>query len=347
VTGRPDHALAEQAVADSEALDADHRIRALTARWATLWTPRYARDRLAIAHEVVGLSGRHVQRQLAARHLLTTALLEMGDLAASDAEFALLADAIDRQRDPDFALLAVWWRAMRALMAGDLAGAEATAADLQARLAGASGRAAGTATLSMGTVSGIVAWERGLLGHAAAQLDAQGFTEHPGMQAVRALAHAQNGDVDTAHRILDEAFGPDLNDLGDDPMSISPLVLATEALAVAGDGGQAAALLERLAPHSDAVIVFAPGAVCMGAGTLYTGTAAALSGDMERARADLEDAAARNDALGAAPFTVRSLVRLALVLDRTGDAVGAARRTADAADLAARHGLTVAPFAAK
>jgi hypothetical protein len=199
--------------------------------------------------------------------------------------------------------------------------------------------------LSAGTVSGIVAWERGLLGHAAAELDAQRWTHHPGMQVVRALAHAQAGDAATAHRILDEALGPDLERLGDDPISVSPLVLASEVLAVAGDNGQATRLLERLTPYADTVVVFAPGAVCMGAGTLYTGTAAALAGDDARARMDLEDAVARNRVLGAVPFTVRSLVRLASVLERAREVTEAARCRAEAADLATSVGLEVAPFA--
>jgi hypothetical protein len=82
----------------------------------------------------------------------------------------------------------------------------------------------------------------------------------------------------------------------------------------------------------------------MGAGTLYTGTTAALAGDLLRARADLEDALARNQALGAVPFTVRTLVRLAWVLDRTGDPAGAAARRSEAAGLAASRALPVAPF---
>ncbi|HEU4675167.1 MAG TPA: BTAD domain-containing putative transcriptional regulator, partial [Motilibacteraceae bacterium] len=216
VRGRPDLGLAERSVADAQDLDVDHRFRALTARWATLWTPRHAHERLEVARELVALAGRHVQRQLAARHLLTTALLEVGDLAASDAEFTALAEAVERHRDPDFALLARWWHAMRALMSGDLAGAEAVATELHSQLSGASGRASAAATVSLSTVSGIVAWERGELGRAAADLDAQALTRHPGMQSVRALAHAQNGDPAAVHRILDEAFGPDLHLLGDD-----------------------------------------------------------------------------------------------------------------------------------
>ncbi|MGN6330718.1 MAG: BTAD domain-containing putative transcriptional regulator [Motilibacteraceae bacterium] len=342
--GQPDSELAARSVADARNLDAEHRFRALTARWATLWTPAHAAERLDVARELVALAGRNVQRQLAARHLLATALLEVGDLAASDAEFAALAEAIDRHRDPDFALLTVWWRAMRALMSGDMRAAEDTAAELHGRLAGAGGRAAATATLSLGTVSGIVAWERGVLGRAAADLDRQGFTRHPGMQSVRALAHAQNGDAATAHRILDDAFGPDFARLGDDAMAVSPLVLSAEVLAGAGHAGRAASLRERLAPHASAVIVFAPGAVCMGAGTLYTGTAAALSGDLPAALEDLEDAVARNTALGATPFTIRALTRLTAVLERSGHSSDAERRRDEAANLARQHDLPVAAF---
>lgn len=343
VSGRPEPSLVEQAEAGSSGLAPDDRIRALTARWATLWTPRYAADRLTIARQVMELSEGHPQNRLAARHLLTTALLEVGDLSGSDAEFAVLADAIDRYGDPDFALLSVWWRAMRALMSGDLTGAQATAGALQKAIANAGGRAADTATLSMGTVSGIVAWERGVLGQAAAHLDAQGFTRHPGMEAVRALAHAQAGDPDEAHRILDVAFGRDLQHLGDDPTAIAPLILTSEVLALAGDRGQAAPLLERLAPHAEAVIVFAPGAVCMGAGTLYTGTAAALAGDLARARVDLEDAVTRNRKLGADPFTGRSLIRLSSVLQRTEPAADSQAMRAQAQALADTHGLALTP----
>ncbi len=108
---------------------------------------------------------------------------------------------------------------------------------------------------------------------------------------------------------------------------------------------RAAVLVQRLAPYADAVIVFAPGAVCMGAGTLYTGSMAALTGDLPRARADLEDAVQRNRALGADPFTMRSLRRLAAVLERCGDPDGAAVAVQEAREIARRRGLALAPFA--
>jgi hypothetical protein len=302
--------------------------------------------RLGIARQLLGLAHGRVHRELAARHLLMTALLEVGDVDASDAEAARLADAAARHRDTDFGLLAVWWRAMRALLSGDLSGAEAVAAELHDRLAGAGGAAAAIATLSLATIANIVAWERGRLGESAAALAARGFVDHPGMQAVRALAHAEHGDGDAATAVLTAAFGPDLGRLGTGAAAVSPLVLAAEALARAGGGRtMARALLERLTPYADAVVVFAPGAVCMGAGTLYTGTAAALAGDLDRARRDLEDAVRRNRALGADPFTVRSLVRLAAVLAASGDAHAAAQHLREAAAVAGRRGLPVPAFA--
>jgi hypothetical protein len=232
---------------------------------------------------------------------------------------------------------------MRSLMSGDLGAAEQAAQELTAMVGEVSGVAAVTATLSTQTVAGIVAWERGQLGHAAAAFDVQGFTTHPGMQAVRALAHAENGDPGKAHLVLTEAFGAGLEHLGTDSTALSPLVLGAETLARAGDSGQARSLLARLTPYADRVILFAPGAVCMGAGTLYTGTLAALTGDLDRTRTDLEDAVERNRALGAEPFTMRSLHRLAAVLERTGRAAASLRQ--EAQEIAARRGLALAPFA--
>ena len=145
--------------------------------------------------------------------------------------------------------------------------------------------------------------------------------------------------------MLRESFGEGLERRGSDSTALSPLVLGAVTLARAGDGGLAATFLERLTPYADAVIVFAPGAVCMGAGTLYTGSMAALTGDLDRARRELEDAVERNQALGADPFTARALSRLAAVIDRSGDTELAARRLGEARAIAHRRGLALAPFA--
>jgi hypothetical protein len=293
----------------------------------------------------VARGGGAAHHELAARHLLATALLEAGDLAGSDAQAGRLAETARRHRNPDFALQVLWWRSMRALMSGDLAAAEEAAAELASEMGDVTGAAAATATLSRETVAGIVAWERDLLGHAAAQLDVQGFSDHPGMQAVRALAHAGAGHAERAREVLRSAFGSRLERLGADSTAVSPLVLGAEALARAGDDGLAPTLLDRLAPYAGTVIVFAPGAVCMGAGSLYTGSMAALAGDLERARRDLADAVDRNRRLGADPFTMRALSRLAAVEERCGAADAAVGLRREAAEVADRRGLALAPFA--
>src|SRR5205823_13747609 len=101
------------------------------ARRRALWGPENAQDRLALAREIVELADRARDRELAlrGRALCVVDLLELGDLAAADAEIAVHAALAQELREPFQLWHAAVWRAMRALCDGHFDDAERLAND--------------------------------------------------------------------------------------------------------------------------------------------------------------------------------------------------------------------------
>jgi hypothetical protein len=170
---------------------------------------------------------------------------------------------------------------------------------------------------SVETALGIAAWERRELPRLLPAWEQQGApTEHVGWAVVAALGLAQAGRVEESTAVVRRAVGPvgsggpqGLRDGGFD--GTATLVLLAEWAWEVQDRAWGAALLPRLEPLADAVVVLGAGGSCMGPGRLWTGSTAALAGRTERARRDLAVAADRCDRLGMPLFAQRARHRLA------------------------------------
>jgi hypothetical protein len=201
---------------------------------------------------------------------------------------------------------------MRLSMAGRLDEAVRTAQEAFSPLLNGSAETDRVLRASVETALGIAAWERRELPRLLPAWEERGApTEHAGWAVVAALGLAQAGRVEESARVVQEAVGPGADGLRDGGFDgTATLVLLTEWAWEVRDRSWAERLLPRLEPLADAVVVLGAGGSCMGPGRLWTGTAAALAGRAERARADLELAAERCDQLGMPLFAARARARL-------------------------------------
>ncbi|MGH8677666.1 MAG: ATP-binding protein, partial [Burkholderiales bacterium] len=119
--------LSQQAVALARQLgDPQVLAIALRARCIALWRPESADERLAVAAEMVNLTGVTDDRELTlpARRFLITGFLERGDLAATDREIDAWAQIAGALRQPLYLAFLGGWRAMRAILDGQFAEGE-------------------------------------------------------------------------------------------------------------------------------------------------------------------------------------------------------------------------------
>ncbi|CUU59229.1 Transcriptional regulatory protein, C terminal [Parafrankia irregularis] len=308
------HLTAAQAVFEAtEDASADLERMVLLARFVTWWRPDLAARRLAVLDRLGALAAGDVGARLTVAQLRALTLLELGELAEADGQAQLLAATARRLRYDDFTLVACWWKAMRDLMSGRLDDARRQAESVFSPLLTASAQAAAVARASVEAIGGMVAWELGALAAALPEAAAPAPTDHPGWLIVRALGLAQAGDADASLAVLAPLLRPGLPAIGSGPPATASLILLTEwcwhARTRSDARDWARPLLERVEPWADAVIVFAPGGVCMGSGQLYVGTLAAIVGDHERARRALDAAQAVNERLGMPLFAARAAAR--------------------------------------
>lgn len=286
----------------------------LLAEFVARWRPDRAAERLELLDRLGPAAGTDLGIRLGLLHLRASTLLELGRVAESDATAARLRETAAAARYDDFVLLGQHWTAMRLLMSGRLAEALRSADEVfSPLLAGSvSAEAARVLRSSVQTIHGLVAWEQGRLPELLPQFEHAAPTEHTAWALVAAIALAQAGRVADSVRLVDRVVG-DPAGLDDGLDGTSALVLLAEWAWEARARDRAAALLPRLRPWADLVVVFGAGGTCMGSGRLYTGSLAALAGDRETARADLRAAAERDDALGMPRYAERARRRLGAI----------------------------------
>ena len=134
---------------------------------------------------------------------------------------------------------------------------------------------------------------------------------------------AEAGDIDAAREAILPVLDAGLTNVAP-PDDLFFLCAAASATTVAEIGAvdYAPALYEMLAPHASRVIVAASGALCWGSIHRVLGPLAALVGNTERASVHFEASMAVHERLGARPFLARDRLAYARMLRGTGgDAV--------------------------
>jgi tetratricopeptide (TPR) repeat protein len=246
--------------------------------------------------------------------MLRLAYLAAGDLARSDDVANQYEDLVRAVRIPRYIAGVEQRRAMRALLAGRFAEAEAHANEAYA--------VQPTDEYFEGLAVQLFAicYEQGRLDEIRPGVEAWArHYDRPAWKLGYAVLLAESGEDDPARRIvtpfIDAGFTSVLP--SDDLFFLSLAVAATTIVQI-GEADAAPMLYDLLAPHASRVIVAAQGALCWGSIHRVLGPLAALAGNAERAAVHFEASMAVHERLGARPFLARDRLAYARMLRATG-----------------------------
>jgi tetratricopeptide (TPR) repeat protein len=273
--------------------------------------------RLEILHDSVRAAERAGDRAVAceARVNMVGEYLELGDLARADRALAIAAETADRLRLPRLRWRATVLQAARALLSGDLAGAEACS-DRALGMAGY-GADSGDAMAVHTAVLFAVRRAQGRLAEIAptvAAIAERGGS--PNWQSLLALLHAETGARADAAGILARMAARHFADLRIDWSWLPTLAHFADVCAIVEDRS-AAADLERLLRRDASPVVTAP-FTCLGASSRYLGVLALVQGRADDAVRLLDEALALNLRLGAQVEVVRTQIALVRALAERG-----------------------------
>ncbi|WP_341359119.1 adenylate/guanylate cyclase domain-containing protein [Georgenia sp. M64] len=234
--------------------------------------------------------------------------LEAGDVMAADRAQARATDLAGELGRPLYLWYPAMWRSMRALLAGDHAGAPALVEAFADQ--GARSHYRDTALvrsiqlLELGRMTGDVAADLAAeIGrYADADLDRWVFA--------RALVQLLGGDPDGARDGFEHYARRDFANVSTDLSRSTTLAYLAEVGAAVGAPEQCAALARELAPWAGHLVVLGSGALCLGAADHFLGLALRGAGETVGAEAHLRAAARLNDALGARALAARSRAQL-------------------------------------
>ena len=340
-------ALSEEALAMARRLDDPFAVAAaLAARHVAVWVSGNVEERLAIAQELVDVADRAGGRELAtiAHHFRMLDLLEAGDVVGADRDFETAQHLAGALRQHAFSVQLAWFRAMRALLAGNVEeaerlGEEALAANLRANRS--------DARMAYGGHLILVRREQGRLEEAESVIRAGMATQPQVAEALHvclAFLAAETGRLDEARAELDRFTHERFASLPDDMLGPLLAGLLSETAARLGDRDAAGVLHERLAPLAGRVLVVGTGHYSAGAADQYLGLLAGVLERWDDAVVHLERAVELNRTVGALAHLARTELRLAEVLTRRagpGDLDRAAELSASAEARAGSLGIAL------
>jgi tetratricopeptide (TPR) repeat protein len=304
--------LSADAVAMAERLgDPALTATALNMHYFASLGPDGPRRRLAIAEQLVLLPQAGVVPEIGLVGLILrmTSRLEVADLAGADADLAAASAAAERLREPVMEAQIAWYRATRALLAGDLDAAERMSEQALAlhRRTGLWG-----ALECFSTQLFQLRREQGRLIELEPLLvDMAGSSPFSGFREGMALMYLEAGRVDDAI----DALG-DRRDFPPMPRDWSWLYLSclqAEVCAHIGDDVTRRRLCDELAPFADQLAVIGTGVGCWGPVAYYVGLLEAALGRADAAERWLREAIAMADRMNAPPWRERASAALLAV----------------------------------
>jgi DNA-binding CsgD family transcriptional regulator len=316
-------------------------------RHLAIWGPdraEVARERLAIATEVVRLAEHTDDRAMAlrGRGLRRTDLLELGDLAGFDADLEAAEQTAKELRQ-----LRYYWqlplaRACRAMLAGRFMEAEELATQGLAV-----GRRAGDQAVEI-YYPGLMGPLRFLQGRFDETVElfqdlTARFPAFPMIRTVLAAALAEASRSDQAEAEVERLTADDLAAVPRGPAWSWSLAFLAYACHHLGDTTRADRVRELLEPYADRNIAVARiGAHCLGPAAYFLGLLDLTLGHPEQAVRCFQDAAALANRMQAHPMLARcreGQARALLVLDRPGDRQQAAALLEEVAATARELGI--------
>ena len=258
--------LADEAAAMAARLgDTAGEVAALAARCDVLSGPDHVDDRLVATTRMVELARRQrdpVILLVARRHRLL-ALLEHGEIARVDDEIAAYARTSEHLRVPLYSWIVPVWRAMRALMDGDLAGASD-----QCDAAEALGRTAGSANADVLVFTLRFAIARASGSTAALDPDVErilgDYEGYPAADGMRAVHLLLTGRSDAARRVLQRRMSAGIESIPRDSEWLETLWNLGAVAIPTGDREMIEAVHDALVPYAHLWVVDGIGAACYG-----------------------------------------------------------------------------------
>lgn len=296
----------------------------LSARHVALWGPADTEERLAVADEVVAVSERLGDAELALQgHAWRLVdLVELGDVDGADLAISAHARLSRELGQPLHIRDSALWAAMRALLDGRFDAAEREA-----------DRALALSRKAQDPHAEMFHWiqrywlilerdasptdMRTLLDVYRELADAQ--PQVPAWRAKVALLQARLGDREGTAATLAELSAERFSTLPRDAVWVGGLYYLAESVAFLRDRRQARVLYDLLAPFADRIVVIDRALLCLGAVTRVLGLLADVIGDTDTAVSHLAQAVARHDAMHAQALAARTRVDMAEVLRRRGD----------------------------
>ncbi len=331
--------LADEATALAEELD-DPEARALAAsgRRRAFWDPSHLEQRLADATELLtrGREAGDLELTLQGHAWLVVDLLEQGNPEAVDAQIDAFSEGANLLRQPLFLWQSAVWRAMRALLSGQLALADELAA--AALNAGSRGEAV-TAPQYYAMQLLALRREQGRIGELEAPAREM-IRRSPGIVAwgaALATLLLESGRQDAARAEFEALAARDFADIPNDGDWLIAVTLLADLSASLGDARQSEILYEMLLPYRDLNVVIGLAAVCLGSAARFLGRLAGAMGRREEAVTHFGRALDGNAGLGAPVYLAHTQLDFAELL---GPEDPEARRLiASAAEAAERLGL--------
>ena len=326
-------ALSDEAIEIATELgDPEARAYALSARRRILWDAPHLSERVEVSTEMLTLARQigNLELQLQAHAWLVVDLLERGDRDAVTAQIEAFDAGANRLRQPLYEWSSIVWRAMSALLAGQLDRADVLASEALA--AGAPAEAVTASQYYAIQVLGIRR-EQGRMGeleHAARQL----VDDNPGRPAWRAALATllcEEGRLEDARDEFEKLAAGDFDDVPKDLDWTIAMTLLSDVCADLGDAERAALLYAKLKPYAAVNVVIGLAAVCLGSAESFLGKLAATMGDSAGAEYHFERALAANALLGAPGCLARTQVDYARALGsgpRAVELIAAATQTA-------------------
>lgn len=316
-------------------------------RWA-LWGPDTIDERLQIAAELVELAERSGDREmLMNEHAWRLVdLLELGDMAAVEAELDIYKRLAYQLRLPWYQEYVARFGAMRAILQGQFAEGE--------RL---SNEAMGLAqrvhhedsVLLYGSQLLGLRIEQGRIGEmdSALQVMVAQYPAVPVWRSLTASVHARMGRLDEARAEIDRLAVRDFSDLPRDYLRISCLMYLADACVAVGDRRRAALLYDLALPYASRCVVIGFGLMCWGALARFLGSLATTLERWEDATTHFEAALEINRRLHARPAVAHTQLAYAQMLQRSRrDPERARMLAAESAATAAALGMEALAAAA-
>jgi tetratricopeptide (TPR) repeat protein len=311
--------------------DPSARGYALVARHWSLWGPANVDERLAAADELLALGEATGDERLTMQghRWRMIDLLELGRIDDADAEMTAWTLLVEKRRRPSEKPYAELFRAMRLLLAGELA--EVEAVSTRARRLGErvqDTNAVQAHVLQMVTLRR----ECGGIDEQIEQLvreQAERFSAIPGWHCVLASVRAELGRVDDARATLDGFAAHEFRDLPLDGLWLGAIVALAQTAWALRDPTHAPALYVLLEPFAERNVSFGWVSASGGSVARYLGLLARLRGRRPQAVEHFEAALEMNAAMRARAWTARTRFDLADALLDAPDPPAADLRRAE------------------